>query len=152
MKQVVRGWTGWLGASAVAVSLLPSCGAHEEGLDPANLSVAGSGGGAVEVRPCASGAERACYVTLGEHDGVLSCFTGTQRCNLGSWGTCENGTVSEIPAPDGAVGQAGSGSTRTQALSSPTGCAGNLCDPFCQVYTEVPTVPLTTDMTESPYT
>lgn len=38
--------------------------------------------------PCTDDATRSCKVILGEHDGVRSCFQGTQTCEDGAWGIC----------------------------------------------------------------
>ena len=38
--------------------------------------------------PCQDGATRKCKVVIGEHDGVLTCFVGTEVCDGGEWGEC----------------------------------------------------------------
>jgi hypothetical protein len=38
--------------------------------------------------PCTDGATRSCKVFIGEHDGVRTCFQGTQVCEDAAWGIC----------------------------------------------------------------
>lgn len=45
----------------------------------------GADAGAAE---CADGEVRHCSVILGEHNGVVSCFSGEQRCDRGVWSIC----------------------------------------------------------------
>lgn len=83
-------------------------------------------------------------MTLGEHDGVLDCYHGTQRCVDGAWTACSSGTLSVQAAP--AWSLAG---LSPLALSVPRECEDNPCNPFCQTFNEEPTSPLEA-ITEGP--
>lgn len=39
---------------------------------------------------CDDGDVKACKVVLGEHNGVVTCFTGERRCLEGVWGPCDD--------------------------------------------------------------
>src|SRR5690606_19556684 len=93
--------------------------------------------GTYETR-CEEGEFRVCSVTLGEHDGVLSCYHGTQACQGEQWQVCANGRLEEQAAP-AFLSRPGLGA---QALSMAADCEDNPCDPFCQTFTEVPEDPL----------
>lgn len=84
--------------------------------------------------PCTPGAERPCGTTLGEHDGVLSCYHGTSTCIDGTWSECSDGSVENLSAKAVASGS----QERWLSLSQPTTCATNPCDPYCQNYDEQP--------------
>ncbi len=113
---------------------MAACG--EDHLPPAPGG-RGSGGTGAKPQPCADGSERSCHITIGEHNGVLTCYEGTQLCSEGSWGKCRNGAVSNKAVSN----KQASGKTAA-ALSVPAGCQGNPCDPTCQVYDEVPAMAL----------
>ena len=99
-----------------------------------------SGGGPVEAGPCQEGATRACGYPTRRQGKVVSCFRGTQSCENGTWGPCENGTVTEeVHAPPPA------GGSRTQALGPSVDCRDNPCDPFCKIYEETPDGGLVSD-------
>ncbi len=38
---------------------------------------------------CVAGDERSCTIELPTHNGVKTCFVGTQVCEDGVWGACE---------------------------------------------------------------
>ena len=80
------------------------------------------------------GAKRPCGITLGNHDGVLSCYEGSQVCSQGLWSACGEGEVVNHPAS----GAANAPSNHAMALSAPAACQNNPCDPFCQNFNEVP--------------
>ncbi len=80
---------------------------------------------------CSDGSTRSCSVTLSQHDGVLSCYYGTQLCASGKWGPCGNGEVKETPAPQ-------ESSMQLQSLGDAEACENNPCDPYCQTFQEVP--------------
>jgi hypothetical protein len=52
--------------------------------------------GGFTLTACSDGSTRSCSVILGEHNGVLSCFYGSQICFGGSWSPCGNGETIEI--------------------------------------------------------
>ena len=56
---------------------------------PGSSSSSGGGGeGGQAPAECEDGATKACKVILGEHNGVKSCFEGTETCYAGAWGPC----------------------------------------------------------------
>ncbi len=80
---------------------------------------------------CETGAERACYVELGEANGVTSCYRGQQRCESGGWGACSDGLFSNISTPDPEDSQ-----WESLALSTAGNCVFNPCNPECQHFDE----------------
>jgi hypothetical protein len=89
--------------------------------------------------PCApEGAVRECHVTLGVHDGILSCFQGTQTCSGGVWGSCGGSGGVSTQSFTGSLRAEQAGGIRVQSLSTPTNCVNNPCDPSCQTYNENP--------------
>lgn len=92
---------------------------------------------------CAEGEVRCCYITLGEHSGVRSCYRGTQTCSGGVYGPCGDGTVS---VRSGSLTQSAAPAAPgldTVALSAPTDCVNNPCDPACQQFEETPETAIT---------
>lgn len=93
----------------------------------------GAGGGS---GGCNDGDVQECHITLGEHDGVLTCYVGTQTCVDGAWSMCGDGQTKTMEAPwwwsppEGGLG--------TKSFSNPVGCMNNPCDPGCQNYGEDP--------------
>lgn len=110
------------------------------GLGGAASGGGGAGGDVGDV--CTDGDTRECHVTLGEHNGVLSCFVGIETCVDGDWGVCSEGVVETKEAPLGWKPGLG-----TKAYSSPAACLNNPCDPTCQIYNEDPPLPLPSDGT-----
>jgi hypothetical protein len=49
----------------------------------------GAGGGGGSGAQCNEGQTKKCKVDLGEHNGVKSCFIGTETCVDGAWGPCQ---------------------------------------------------------------
>ncbi|MFO0587221.1 MAG: hypothetical protein U0441_06775 [Polyangiaceae bacterium] len=60
--------------------------AEEGGGGPGDTS---SGGTDDSDAPCEDGAVKECQVVLGEHEGVVTCFEGEQKCTDGKWGDCD---------------------------------------------------------------
>ncbi|WP_437283203.1 vWA domain-containing protein [Sorangium sp. So ce375] len=91
--------------------------------------------------PCTDGDEVECHITVGEHEGVLTCMDGIRRCEDGHFGACD-GTITMKRSPFGAPGGSGeSGGFRPLAnsVASDGGlCATNPCDPTCQSFEETP--------------
>jgi hypothetical protein len=87
--------------------------------------------------PCVDGLIETCSITLGEHDGVLSCYEGTRLCNAGVFGECANGHEFELSRAE-LEAQAGFGTTRPLALSTSTACLSNPCNRYCREFDEVP--------------
>jgi hypothetical protein len=138
----MRGW--WRKVMGIAL-LLPAatavgvaCGSIDDGLKPPPAAQTGSGGSGTGSgssstggsEACTEGQTRECHVTLGNHDGTLSCFDGVQHCHGGAWSTCTDGTVTFRPAPP----------PEEDPLPSagPSPCINNPCDPSCQIYDENP--------------
>lgn len=85
-----------------------------------------------------------CGVTLSQGEEFMSCYRGTQRCDAGKWGPCEDGEITEEPLPT--YGEDDPWNRRPSALSTPERCnptSGvptkyrNPCDPSCMYYDEV---------------
>jgi hypothetical protein len=93
----------------------------------------GGAGGGSNV-PCTEGTTKDCAITIGQHEGVLTCYEGTSTCKGGTWGECENGEVVSRPG----TGSAGSPGSSAQAFGPPAPCTSNPCDPYCQAYDETP--------------
>lgn len=130
-----------------ALTALGACGQGGDGLGP-GASFSGPGGGSGG--PCEEGATRACHITLGEQNGVLSCYDGEQSCVEGAWGACGGGSVTERAAPETKGGGSGDGEEGAalpegqfpggspMSLSDPAPCVNNPCDPSCQAFDEEP--------------
>ncbi|MEZ4225447.1 MAG: hypothetical protein R3B13_31130, partial [Polyangiaceae bacterium] len=121
-----------LAVVALALGLVPLACSDDQRALPGG-SAAGGVGNAPSVGPCSEGATQKCGVTLGEHDGVLTCYVGTQSCEKGVWSTCSNGEVVNKSASKSKGPTSG-----TQAFGPPSPCANNPCDPYCQNYDEAP--------------
>lgn len=101
--------------------------------------------------PCNDGATQACHVTLGVHEGVLSCYSGVQHCAQGSWGACGDGAEYQLETQLFSV--SASTGKRLTALSTASACVNNPCDPSCQQFDERPPAPVIPDkaMTTPPW-
>lgn len=53
-------------------------------IDEAPMSEQGQGGDT----GCEEGSSRSCHITLGNHEGILSCYVGIQKCIDGEWSQC----------------------------------------------------------------
>src|SRR5688572_10162443 len=137
-----RAWfVGVLAALGVVVAM-PGCGENK----PAGE---GNPNGAAVIPGALScgrdGDQTTCTVELGRKDGVVSCAKGTKTCTNRVWGPCVTGTSKtsrySVPAPPPKQGDPGgaTGTIKGLALaSSPTDCADNPCDLYCQQYPDVP--------------
>lgn len=102
------------------------------GTSSGKLPSTSSGGDA-----CVDGTWRDCHVTLGQHDGILSCYDGKQYCFGGEWtDTCVEGSINNKIAPPS--DQALPEGQTPLALSDAGPCTFNPCDPTCQYYDELP--------------
>lgn len=135
----MTGWGRLLTLAGLGLVMAAACSSGRS--LPGRLADNGSGGTAGTTgAPCTDGQIQDCHVTLGEHNGVLSCYSGTQTCQSGTWSACGNGSVSSRAAP------ATTGTARSaQSLSSPTPCQNNPCDPSCQGFNEQPEAGVTSD-------
>ncbi len=127
-----------LAGACLAVAIPIGCGSDDKPL-PATGGAGTGGGGGVGGGLSGScpteGETKPCGVTLGQHDGVLSCYEGTQTCVGGEWSTCGDGEVVNKPAPPD---RPDSPSSNTQALGPSQTCINNPCDPYCEQYGEQP--------------
>ncbi len=122
---------------AVAVPLTFACSSERR---PGGADSSGSVpavGPAASATPCSSGESRDCRVTLGEHNGVLSCYVGTQTCGDGTWSKCGDGSVQSFEGT-GVERSVGGLSTHFLALGSPQSCETNPCDPYCNTFPLAP--------------
>ena len=101
-------------------------------------NIHGDGG----VAACTEGSTKSCYVTIGEHNGVLSCYEGTRTCENGVWTECLDGEVTNK------LGASLQGSlTKPLALNPPSSC-DNPCDPTCMTFEEDPDAELSSSTAE----
>jgi hypothetical protein len=132
--------TGWTGAwklgrgvrrfGAVAALLAAAGCAEDHAATRASAARTGGASSAqegVQGAPCQDGEVRACHVTLGEHDGVSSCFVGVTTCEGGALGPCVEGSLAE--AEGGMV---------ARGASTSDSCANNPCDPYCHQVKDEP--------------
>jgi hypothetical protein len=123
---------GWLSWAALALA----CSSGDD-------RVLATGGGfnvtahAPTGGPCEAGDSRECGETLDERDGIATCYSGIQECEDGRWGECGNGTIGTK-----SLSRPGTHGLRPVALSTPTQCVANPCDPGCKVYDENPMTPV----------
>jgi hypothetical protein len=135
---LVRALAAFVIGGAAVVGVVSACSDDERAPSAGWQQEGGIGGGAGT--PCVDGASQKCAITIGEHEGVLTCYEGSQTCNAGTWGACSDGTVVSRPGRD----NRGPGSS-TQAFSPPSPCSNNPCDPYCQAYNEDPDSGLSAD-------
>jgi hypothetical protein len=139
--------------SGAAIALLGACsGGHEPGtLGGESFSPRPEGNtDAGRATGCDPWSVRECGVELGTRDGVVNCARGVLVCEAGRWGSClvdaARGTTSfKAPAP--AAGTKAIDSLR-QTLSvggSSTTCTNNPCNPYCQVFQDVPDAAIKAD-------
>ena len=123
--------------SLLGVTLGSACGDEGGGLAPPEPSGGTTTNSSGPGGTCDEGAERDCSVTVAEHDGVLTCYHGTQHCVGGEWSACGDGTMRVRTAPK-APAEDENGLPRPLSLSMPADCIDNPCDPSCQVFEEDP--------------
>ncbi|WP_437805078.1 vWA domain-containing protein [Sorangium sp. So ce1078] len=128
-----------LTASAVIAG---ACSGDDDGLPGPQDGTGGPDAGTGAGDPCVDGQEVECHITVGEHEGVLTCMDGIRRCEEGRYGSCE-GTLSMRRSPLGPSprGSDESGYPRPLANSEASDgglCATNPCDPSCQSFEETP--------------
>ena len=126
------------GFFAMLVVALAACAGGSDS-DPSHVALSGpsdggsavatgTGGAGVPAGDCNAGDKRACHITLGQHEGVLSCFVGLQLCVEGAWGECGDGkTVAKVPAMDDGT---------PLSLTDQKVCDDNPCDPRCKKWAE----------------
>jgi hypothetical protein len=134
---------GVAGALALAAAAHGCAEGAEERLPPPDALATST------AAPCADGAKRTCYVTLGEAAGTVSCLVGSQVCLGGTWGECEGDRTFELSRDELGPLPPGSGLS-SMALSSPAGLPFNVCNPFCLHFDEVPDGGLTARLDASP--
>lgn len=130
----IRAWARiTLGLGLGALIALPAACSDTDKALPGGTETGGVGNSPA-VGPCTAGTSQKCGVTLGDHNGVLTCYMGTQYCENEVWGECTGGEVVNKPSQSSAHAPG----SNTQAISPPTVCNNNPCDPYCQTYNEVP--------------
>jgi hypothetical protein len=122
---------------ALGFAAIEGCSSDDE-LPGGYSATAGAGGtGGVDAGPCREGSQRRCGVTLARHGNVASCFRGTQICTNGRWSRCNDGQAAEEVIANG--------DQALQALSAPTECQTNPCDPLCRSFLERPDTAIVTE-------
>ena len=104
-------------------------------------------GSASSTTTCESWAVRECGIELGTHDGVVECARGTQICDSGHWGSCladASKKTTSVRAPTAASGLLGARGLLSIGGSSTT-CKDNPCNPYCQVFADVPDAAIQAD-------
>jgi hypothetical protein len=132
---------GFLLAVAVGVPVVGCSSDSPEGIGNGH-TVPTDGG----TYACADNATRACFVTIGEHNGVLTCYEGTQTCVEGGWTECGNGTITNKKWSGPYKPASG---MRTMALTDASACDNNPCDPTCQNFDGDPDVISQPDVIEN---
>jgi hypothetical protein len=110
---------------------------------------------------CLEGKVESCSLTLGEHDGVISCYEGTRSCAGGVFSACENGyaftldraALGQNSQDYGAASLSSDGQRnaglRPLALApptpDPTDCINNPCNRYCREFNALPPAGLTAD-------
>lgn len=95
--------------------------------------------------PCVTDGEaRECHVVISQHDGIVNCLNGRQRCEAGKWSPCmgDDGTGGTVTTK-----AVGGGGLALQSLSPGGGvgappCTADPCNPDCYGWNEVPVVPI----------
>ncbi|WP_438030991.1 vWA domain-containing protein [Sorangium sp. So ce233] len=131
-----------LTASAVIAG---ACSGDDSGLqgpqDGTSGPDAGTGPDSGQGDPCVDGEEVECHVTVGDHEGVLTCLDGVRRCEDGRYGSCE-GSMTMRRSPFGAAPRGSDESGYRPFANSEASdgglCATNPCDPTCQSFEELP--------------
>jgi hypothetical protein len=127
------------GAYLVAANACGSDGPERSGtgIIPGSSSNGGDGGdGGVggAGAECDEGVIEECKVQIDENN----CFVGEKQCQDGMWSECLD------------AGSFETSSFETKALSAPTDCASNPCNPYCQSYSEDPSPAVSTPGTVPP--
>ncbi len=86
---------------------------------------------------CLEGAVRPCHELLGEHDGIVSCYEGTETCVGGVFGACLDGESYRVVRGEGVAGEATSGA-RPLSFGAATDCTNNPCNSYCREFNEAP--------------
>src|SRR5262245_40096809 len=101
LRRLLPWLCGLLGSSSAIALSLAGCGGEDlpGGMsDPAGGSGGEGGcGGGQDAGPCNDGDVRECHITIGEHDGILTCYVGKQACSAGVWGECKDGIQTNKP-------------------------------------------------------
>ncbi len=73
-------------------------------------------------------------MTLGVHEGVVSCYEGEQSCAGGQWSSCRGMSGFSYTLAEAAD----VGNLALLSFSNPTGCTDNPCNAFCREFLEAP--------------
>ena len=92
----------------------------------------------VDIGPCETGQVRSCGVKLDARLGIVTCYRGQTICQDGVWGECVNGQTLALRASSSLTPS----TARFLALSTPSECQANPCDPRCQAFDEKPIEPI----------
>lgn len=97
-------------------------------------------------RTCSPGQSQSCSITLGEHEGVISCYEGTRTCSDGHFGPCQDGHTFTLERSE--LGQHSAESRshaglQTLAFSAAVDCDNNPCNRYCREFIEAPPTGLT---------
>jgi len=135
MVQETRFVSNWLPVLIASTIGLLGCGSPTEQRAPGSAAHSPEHS-TTEAGPCEAGTTVACGETLEQANGILTCFRGIKHCQSGTFGPCEEGTVTTEIDPTSAHFAASENAPL--ALSLPQKCHDNPCDPSCMFYDEDP--------------
>jgi hypothetical protein len=133
---------------AAFTAAIPACGTTKPPFAEGNPT----GAPGLLEGPCApDGRTQACHKTIGQHQGFIDCFSGTQTCMGGVWSDCGNGEISSHYAPNLPLvpvtnNTSGSGSIHALGVNPPpvdsgtsgSLCASDPCNPYCMSFNATP--------------
>ncbi|MEY4545227.1 MAG: hypothetical protein RL685_1422 [Pseudomonadota bacterium] len=97
-------------------------------------------------RACAEGQTQSCSLTLGEHEGLISCYEGKSSCQEGHYGPCLDGyefTLERSELSQRSSADSAQPGLQTLAFSDAVDCANNPCNRYCREFIEAPPAGLT---------
>lgn len=131
--------------ATVTAVIAGACSGDDGGLPGPQGGVGGAAGGpgtsssTGNVDACTEGVDLECHITIGEHEGVLTCMDGVRHCENGTWGACTGTTtMRRSPFRAGPQDEGESAYPQPFANSDAGPCVGNPCDPSCQSFDETP--------------
>jgi hypothetical protein len=143
-RPLVTGVAALVAAVLAAASAAPGCGSERPPAADGDGTHVGPPG--VSNGPCSpEGGTQACHQVIGQHEGYLDCFVGTQTCQGGVWSACGGGSISSRYMPD-LVLSSPADTLRPLVMNPPavgatvagTLCASDPCNPYCLAFNATP--------------